>query len=322
MRKSTALIGGGRWGKNLARNLFELGVLHTICDTSQPLLNHFHSLYPETHVTTSVSELLENDAIDRVMIAAPASLHYNLAKACLLTGKDVFVEKPLCLDYQEGEELVQIAKNLGKVLMVGHLLHYHPCVQRLQQMVKNGELGELYYISSHRLNLGDIRPEENALWNFAPHDISVILSLCGDPIEIHSTGGAYISKHIEDISLTTLVFENDVKAHIYVSWLNPFKEQKLVVIGSTGMAVFDDTKPWEDKLIVYPDYLQRDEGSYPKTKVCESRRIQVLQKEPLKEECIHFMDCCDRRLTPVTDGVEGLRVLRVLESASLQVLAR
>lgn len=317
MKKNIGLIGAGYWGKNLARNFFDLGSLHTICDTNSTLLQTYQEKYPGVRLSTSLQELLANPEIPRIAIAAPAMKHYEIAKQCLLAGKDVYVEKPLCLDSREGEELIRIAESKGLILMVGHLLHYHPCVLKLQEIVAQGGIGKLQYVVSNRLNHGSYRTEENALWNFAPHDVSVILSLCGFqlPEKVRCVGADYLSHGVADTTLTTLLFNGGVRAHIYVSWLNPFKEQKLTVIGSHGMAVFDDTSPWGKKLLLYPNHVVWTHGRTPIANKVEPIAIDPEQKEPLKEECLHFIHCCDTRTIPRTDGVEGLRVLQVLQAA-------
>ncbi len=315
--KNLALIGAGYWGKNLARNFHSLGALHTICDSSEGTLDKFEELYPDTHCTSNFNAVLDNPEITRLAIAAPAVAHFELATRALKAGKDVYVEKPLCLDCTEAEALIALAKAQGRILMVGHLLQYHPCVKKLQELLANGDLGKLQYIVSNRLNLGKIRTEENALWNFAPHDVSVILSLCGGhlPTQVRCIGAAYLSKGVADTSMTTLKFAEDLRAHIYVSWLNPYKEQKLVVVGSGGMAVFDDTREWDDKLLLYRDHVRWSEGNIPQVEKRDGERVDVPFSEPLKEECRHFLTCCNERLTPRTDGAEGLRVLRVLQAA-------
>ncbi len=315
--KNVVLIGAGRWGKNLARNLHQMGVLHTICDMNEALLDEFQKLYPDVKMTTHFNGVLENPLLPRLVIAAPAALHYKLTKQALQAGKDVYVEKPLCLDSNEGEELIEMAEKGGRILMIGHLLQYHPCVRRLQELVGAGDLGKLQYIVSNRLNRGAIRLEENALWNFAPHDISVILSLCGHrlPQQVRCFGGAFVSPGVADTTLTTLRFDGDLRAHIHVSWLNPFKEQKLTVVGSAGMVVFDDTKPWDEKLVLYRNHITWENGSIPTMNNDEPEKVAVPFSEPLREECEHFMKCCDERLTPRTDGKEGLRVLKVLQAA-------
>ncbi len=322
-KRDLALIGAGYWGKNLARNFNSLGALHTICDASEETVQKFAAEYEGVKGVTDPAELWKNDEITRVAIAAPAALHYDLAKQALEAGKDVFVEKPLCLDVNEAAELVDLAKQRNRVLMVGHLLQYHPCVEKMQALLAQGELGKLHYISSNRLNLGKIRKEENALWSFAPHDLSVILSLAGNilPEHIQSVGGAYLTPGVVDTTMTTMRFPGDIRAHVYGSWLNPFKEQKLTVVGSHGMMVFDDTKPWNEKLVIYRQHLVWSDGQTPVPNKTPGEPVEVPESEPLKRECAHFLDCCDGRLEPRTDGAEGLRVLSTLASAQASLEA-
>ncbi len=315
--RNVVVVGGGRWGKNLARNFYEIGALNTICDTNEALLDHYQSLYPEISATSNYQAVLENPLLSRIVIAAPAILHYDLAKKALLAGKDIYVEKPLCLDCAQAEELIDLAREKGLILMVGHLLQYHPHVIKLHEFVERGELGKLQYIVSNRLNFGPVRTEENALWNFAPHDISVILSLCGHalPNSVRCIGADFVSSGVADKSLTALTFDSGIRAHIYVSWLNPFKEQKLVVTGSVGMAVFDDTKPWKEKLVLYRNRLEWQNGTDPQIEQTSAEAVVVPQAEPLKEECRHFIKCCGERTEPRTDGKEALRVLKVLQAS-------
>jgi len=311
-----ALIGAGYWGKNLARNFLGLRVLHTICDSNAATLAAYGEEYADVRQEQSFDHVLANPEVSRVAIAAPAVHHFNLASAALEAGKDVYVEKPLCLNPDDAKALIEIAKKNGRVLMVGHLLQYHAYVEKLNEMVRGGELGKLYYVTSNRLNLGKIRQEENSLWSFAPHDISVILGLAGGlPDEVVCHGEQYLTDGVADTTLTQLKFSSGLRAHVYVSWLNPFKEQKLTVVGSDGMAVFDDTKPWDQKLIVYRKYLTWTEGNFPTVNKRDGEAILVEQSEPLKSECQHFIDCCDARNIPRTDGAEGLRVLQVLDAA-------
>jgi len=314
-RRSLALIGAGYWGKNLARNFNNLGALHTICDTSEENRVRFKSEY-DVAVVNSTIDVWNNPEITCVAIAAPAILHYQLSKEALLAGKDVFVEKPLCLDLDDAKELVQIAKDNGRVLMVGHLLHYHPCVEAIKALVQS-EIGRLHYITSNRLNLGKIRKEENALWSFAPHDLSVILSLTGNvlPKEVNCVGGAYLTPGVVDTTMTTMRFSGNTRAHVYVSWLNPFKEQKLTVVGSDGMLVFDDTKPWKEKLTLYRKYLIREDNQTLVPNKLTEELIDVPEAEPLRAECVHYLECCENRQEPLTNGIEGLRVLELLHLA-------
>jgi UDP-2-acetamido-3-amino-2,3-dideoxy-glucuronate N-acetyltransferase len=315
--RNLALIGAGYWGKNLARNFQELGALHTICDASEATLQKFAEMYEGLQTATDVADVFANDAINRVAIAAPAEMHYGLAKAALEAGKDVYVEKPLCLDLDEAFELQELAQAKGRVLMVGHLLQYHACIEKIQALVAQGELGRLHYISSNRLNLGKIRKEENALWSFAPHDLSVILSLVGKelPSQVRCVGGSYLTEGVADTTLMSMGFDSGIRAHVYVSWLNPFKEQKLTVVGSHGMIVFDDTLPWGEKLLLYRQHLTWADGQVPTPNKKEGECVDPEQQEPLRQECQHFIDCCDQRSEPKTDGAEGIRVLQLLQAA-------
>jgi UDP-2-acetamido-3-amino-2,3-dideoxy-glucuronate N-acetyltransferase len=316
-KRDLALIGVGYWGQHLARNFSDLDALHTICDPDQAVLHKIGSDYANAHKTTSFEQVLQQAAIRKIAIAAPAVAHYKLAKAGILAGKDVFVEKPLCLDLREASELVALAEKHRCILMVGHLLRYHPCVEKLQELITSGALGKLYYITSNRLNLGKIRREENALWSFAPHDISTILSLAGSelPERVQCTGGGYLNHAVADTTLTSLRFANGIRAHVYVSWLNPFKEQKLTVVGSGGMAVFDDTRPWHEKLTLHREFLTWSNGQVPTVTKSHGESVPVAETEPLREECLHFINCCGERQKPRTDGQEGLRVLQVLQTA-------
>jgi UDP-2-acetamido-3-amino-2,3-dideoxy-glucuronate N-acetyltransferase len=226
----------------------------------------------------------------------------------------VFIEKPLALNLKNGSELVELAKSKDRILMVGHILQYHPAAIKLKGLIDNGGIGSVQYIYSNRLNIGKLRVEENILWSFAPHDISLILWLIGEePDRVLSFGGDYISKGIYDTTLTMLQFRDCVKAHIFVSWLHPFKEQKLIVVGSKGMAVFDDLS--EEKLFIYPHKIAWVNGKIPVAQEADFYTIPVEKKEPLKEELKHFIDCIEERSKPKTDGYEGLRVLKVLEQA-------
>lgn len=305
-------VGVGYWGKNIFRNLYELGVLHTACDTVESTMNEFKEKFPDVNYTSSFEAVLKNLEIRAVSIATPAFTHYEFVKRALLAGKDVFVEKPLSLSTKEGEEIVEIAKNENRVLMVGHILQYHPAVIKLKEMVKNGELGKIEYIYSNRLNIGKLRTEENILWSFAPHDISVILHLLDEePGKVTTIGGDYLTKDIFDTTLTSFEFRGGVRGHIFVSWLHPFKEQKLVVVGSESMAVFDDMS--KEKLYLYPHKIEWKDGKVPVAKKADFKAVPISKDEPLKEEMKHFISCVLERKTPKTDGQEGLRVLKVLE---------
>ena len=310
-----AVIGSGYWGKNLIRSHHQLGALRLICDKSATVLDTFREQYPDVETCAALDELLGRDDIRAVVVATPAETHYPIARACLLAGKHVYVEKPLVLDEAHGRELIELASRNERVLMVGHLLQYHPVFIRLKELVRGGDLGRINYIYSNRLNLGKIRREENILWSFAPHDISMILALAGEyPERVRATGGYYLHRKIADVTTTHLTFSSGLQAHVFVSWLHPFKEQKLVVVGEKKMAVFDDTRPWEDKLLLYGHRIDwRDHLPVPHR--ADAERVAVDPNEPLKQECLHFLQCVATGNRPLTDGSEGLAVLRVLKRA-------
>jgi predicted dehydrogenase/serine acetyltransferase len=314
-----AVIGSGYWGKNLIRNYHQLGVLKLICDSNGSVLDHFSSQYPDIDTCLALSDVLHRQEIDGVVIATPAETHYVLAKEALLAGKHVYVEKPLVLIESEAEELIQIADENGLILMVGHLLQYHPVFIKLKQLASSGQLGRINYIYSNRLNLGKIRREENILWSFAPHDISMILSLAGEaPETVHATGGCYLHQRIADVTTTHMEFPSGLKAHIFVSWLHPIKEQKLVVVGDRKMAVFNDTLPWDDKLLIYHHKIDW-ENNCPVPQRAEAERVVLEEQEPLKNECLHFLKCIQSKEQPVTDGREGLHVLRILNASQISL---
>ncbi|TKB23969.1 oxidoreductase [Desulfopila sp. IMCC35006] len=312
---SIAVIGAGYWGKNLVRNFHQLGSLKLIYDKSETVLRSLKEQYGDIDTCISLSHVLERKDIEGVVISTPAETHFYVAREALLAGKHVFVEKPLVLNETEGLELINIAKETNRVLMVGHLLQYHPVFIKLKNMVMSGELGRVHYIYSNRLNFGKIRREENILWSFAPHDISMILSLSGEvPESIMTTGGYYLHQRIADVTTTHFEFASGLHAHIFVSWLHPFKEQKLVVVGEQKMAVFDDTRPWPEKLLVYPHHVQWVNG-LPVSEKAEPERIDIVPDEPLRRECMHFLDCISTGQHPTTDGEEGLRVLQILNAS-------
>jgi len=312
--KFVGLVGLGYWGRNILRNLYELGVLHTACDADAGIIADRKGNFPGSEYTTCFNEILDHPDIKAVALATPAATHYNMVKQSLLAGKDVFVEKPLSLKVREGAELVGLAEKENRILMVGHVLQYHPAVIKLKDLIASGDLGKIQYIYSNRLNIGKLRTEENILWSFAPHDISVVLSLLEEePIRVWAFGGDYINVGVCDTTLTSLEFKNGVKGHIFVSWLHPYKEQKLIVVGSKAMAVFDDVS--EEKLFFYPHKIEWKHGKVPIAQKAEYQVIPTTKGEPLKEELKHFIDCVEQRKIPRTDGHEGLQVLRILETA-------
>ena len=312
-KQKVAVIGTGYWGKNLVRVFSRLGCLSIVCDTDQNKLTRLKLEYPHVHTTLSYSAILKNPAIDAVVISTPAETHYSISKEAILSGKDVFVEKPLALLVIQGEELVELAHAHKRILMVGHLLEYHPAICKIKEFMKKGEFGKIQYIYSNRLNLGKIRREENILWSFAPHDISIVLLLLDEvPESVSSSGGNYLSHKIADVTLSILNFANGIKGHIFVSWLHPYKEQKLVIIGSKKMVVFDDVSEG-DKVLVYShkiDWIDR----VPVPRKETATRIEFDPGEPLMLECAHFLECVHSRKMPKTDGKSALRVLRVLQA--------
>ncbi len=309
---NVAVVGNGYWGKNLVRNIFELGTLHTVCDGNPLVEANVRAKYPQVAFRKDYEDVLKDENIRGVVLATPAALHFDMARRALLAGKDVFVEKPLALNVAEGTELVELATKCSSVLMVGHILRYHPAVMKLKELIDGGSLGRVEYIYSNRLNMGKIRTEENILWSFAPHDISVLLGLLGEePQSATCEGGCYLSKDVADVTLSQFRFANGVRAHVFVSWLHPFKEQRLVVVGSNKMAVFDDTA--DQKLVLYPHRVEWKDR-LPNAVKAEAEPISLPEAEPLRNECREFLSCMESRQAPLTDGREGLRVLRVLNA--------
>jgi UDP-2-acetamido-3-amino-2,3-dideoxy-glucuronate N-acetyltransferase len=311
-KPNVAVVGVGYWGKNLVRNFQGLGALGALCDPEQSVQADYKSKYPEVTFYRNYRDVLTDPKITAVALATPAVTHYELAKAALDAGKDVFVEKPLAVDVKHGEELVRLAEAKGKVLMVGHILQYHPAILKLAQLIREGLLGKINYVYSNRLNIGKIRTEENILWSFAPHDISVILGLLNEmPRKVSCQGSAYLSQGVYDVTLSHFEFPSGVQAHIFVSWLHPVKEQRLVVVGSEKMAVFDDTA--EHKLLLYPHKVEW-RNRIPSAVKADAEVVELENREPLRAECQHFLDSSEFRTSPVSDGLEGLRVLRVLDA--------
>lgn len=307
----TAVIGCGYWGKNLVRNLNALGALAMVCDATEAGRATAAGLAPEVELAKDLSDVLDS-AVPAVVIATPAESHFEVVRQSLDAGKDVFVEKPLALTYEQGAALVSQASTAGRILMVGHVLEYHPGVVRLFELVRQGELGKLHYVYSDRLSLGKVRREENILWSFAPHDIAVILRLMGSmPFQVIACGGNYVQPNIADVTVTSLLFDNGVRAHIHVSWLHPFKEQRLVVIGSEKMATFDDVAK---RLVLYDQRVELQNGE-PVPIKAEGEDVAFGAGEPLRAECKAFLDAVATREPPVTDGPSGLRVLKVLQAA-------
>jgi len=311
-----ALIGCGNWGRNHLRVWSSLGCLKLVCDNDRDRLNDIKAKYSNIDISSDINEVLKRDDISAVVIATPTSTHTEFALKTLKAGKDVFVEKPLALTVEEGKKILQAARQNGLILMVGHILEYHPAFIKLQSLIKAGEVGRLRYIYSHRLNLGRIRTEENALWSLAPHDISVILRIMGlMPEKVMCHGGAYVNANIPDVTHTILDFPDSVQAHIFVSWLHPFKEHRFVVVGEKQMVVLDDTLPWPEKLVIYPHSVKWVNGQVPVENKSKAIPVPLEEGEPLKLECEHFLECINKRKEPLTDAQSAVAVLQVLEKA-------
>lgn len=310
------LYGAGRWGRNLARCFHQLGVAAAVVDPSAACRQFIEDEYgiPTFAIDSEMPESLAQE-INAVAIATPAATHTYLAMRAMDLGRDVFVEKPMALDLDDAKKLQTEAKRRGRLLMTGHILLYHPAIKRLKQLIKSDELGDIRYIYSNRLNLGTVRTEENILWSFAPHDIAVILHLMESlPTRVQATGGSWLQPGIKDVTVTHLDFPHGKKAHVFVSWLHPFKEQKLVVVGSRKMAVFDDLR-LDAQLIIRDAGIDVDESGLTSKRSGEEEVIALPSCEPLLEECLHFVTCCASREAPLTDGEHGVQVMRVLSQA-------
>jgi predicted dehydrogenase len=324
-----AVIGMGYWGPNLARNFAALpdAHLYSVCDVCEEPLRRMGQQHPKTHLTTEYRELLDDPAVDAVVIATPAETHHALAEESLGAGKHVLVEKPLAMSADQCRELIDLADQLGKVLMVGHVFRYNAAVQKLKSCIESGELGEVYYISSSRLNLGRIRQDINAMWNFAPHDISIITYLLDmTPSQVNARGFSYIQEGVEDVVFMTLCFPNGASANVHISWLNPRKVRMMTVVGSKKMAVYDDVSA-DAKIQIYDKGVTKHSGSPSLGDFDTFGEFQLLLRagdvvipkvdfvEPLRVECQHFVDCVTEGSRPITDGWDGLRVVQVLEAA-------
>ncbi len=314
MENKVAVVGAGAWGKNLVRNFHALGALALICEIDPKIASRHASLHQGVPITDDFEAVLKDPAIRGVVIATPVELHYSMARRALEAGKDVFVEKPLAAKAEKGADLVELSNEKGLILMVGHILLYHPAVLKLKEFVDKGELGSIHYVYSNRLNLGKVRQFENILWSFAPHDISVILMLLGrTPLSVSTHGASYLQPEVADVTVTNLRFEDDVRAHIFVSWLHPYKEQRLVVVGDKKMAVFNDMAK-EEKLKIHDKGIEMIDGK-PMTRQISETTLFFPEEEPLRSECEHFLQCMETRERPRSDGENGLQVLRILAAS-------
>ncbi|MDQ4098653.1 MAG: Gfo/Idh/MocA family oxidoreductase [Actinomycetota bacterium] len=312
-----AVVGCGAWGRNLVRSLRRLGALRVIVDiepaTAKAIAAEFD--VPAADLT----EVLDDPAVEGVVVAVPAVDHVLVARHVLDAEKHVLVEKPLALRVADAQDLCTRAERAGRILMVGHLLQYHPAFLALERLVRTGQLGEVRYVYSNRLNLGRFRRHEDILWSFAPHDVSMILALMeAEPDWVSAVGGQYLRPGVSDVTTTHLRFPGGQRAHVFVSWLHPFKEQKLVVVGEEAMVVFDDGQPWPSKLQLFRHAIGW-EGGVPRSVKAEAERVAVEPREPLEVECAEFLRCIATGDVPRTDGREGVRVLRVLEAAARSI---
>ncbi|MBV8977089.1 MAG: Gfo/Idh/MocA family oxidoreductase [Alphaproteobacteria bacterium] len=310
----TACIGCGYWGRKVARNLAELNALHAAADISPGALAEVVKMHdvPGHDLDT----ILADPSCEAVAIASPAPMHGEHVRRALMAGKHVFVEKPLALQLFDAHSLVKLARERGRILMVGHLLRYHPVVMALVDLARKGRLGAVKHVYSRRFSLGKIRMEEDVMWSLAPHDISIVLALIGEtPSYVSAETTSILTPGIADIANIHLGFPSGISARVSVSWLNPTKEQRTVVIGSKAHAVFDDIQPWEKKLQIYDHRVDVSTGQ-PTIDRADPVSPVVEQAEPLKEELSHFLDCVATGRQPVTDGHEALSVLSVLEGAA------
>jgi len=325
---TVAVIGGGGWGKNHVRNFAEIQScrLKTVCDLNPKVLAAHQAAHKGIGVTGDAGQVFADREIDAVVIATDAPSHYPLAAAALDAGKHVFVEKPMTLSPADAEDLVKRADAAGRVLMVGHLLEYHPCVLQLKDLVDKGRLGSLRYMYCQRVNLGVVRKDENAWWSLAPHDVSIILFIIqAEPVTVTAQGQAYLRPGVEDVVFAQMKFADGRMAHIHVSWFDPHKIRKVTLVGSDQMATFDDMDASE-KIRIYDKGVDIAGSVVDYERALNIRSGDILipktpSGEPLRLECLHFLDCVENGRTPRSDGRDGLRVVRVLDAAARSLKA-
>lgn len=325
-KPNVAVVGCGYWGPNLIRNFRAIPdcEVKRVSDFSEKRLAHMKGLYPSLETTTKFEDVLSDD-IDCVAIATPISTHYDLAKKCLLAGKHVFVEKPLASSVVQCRELIEIAHERGLTLMVGHTFIYTPEVRYIKRMIESGELGEIYYISSSRLNLGLFQKDINVAWDLAPHDISIILYILKDqPIAVNCQGKAHVAAGLEDVTNISLDFPNGTFATINSSWLDPNKVRKMTIVASKGMVVYDDIEPIEkikvyDKRVEVPPHYDTFAEFQYSYHYGDMRAPYIRQIEPLKVECQHYLDCIRTGAKPDSGGLEGMKVVQILEASNLSL---
>jgi len=321
-----AVVGAGGWGKNLVRNFAAAPGARLVwcCDLNEAVLSRLAPQLPGTRMTTRVEEVLASPDVDAVAIATDAPTHHLMARQALEAGKHVYVEKPLTLEARTSRELIRLAEARGKQIMVGHLLLFHPAVEKIESLLGSGELGDIYYMYTQRLNLGVVRKDESAWWSLAPHDVSVILHLFGaEPGTVSARGESYLQPGVQDVVFVNLHFPDRRMAQIHVSWLDPHKMRKMTIVGTKKMVVFDDMEAAE-KIKIYdkgadvrPDYASYNEAITLRQGDIHLPRVDMT--EPLSRECRHFVDCVRENRRPKTSGEDGLRVVRVLEAAQVSI---
>ena len=319
-----AVIGCGYWGPNLVRNFVQSNKVKELicCDLDQKRLDRMKNLYPSVQVLTDYKELLKMPDLDAVAIATPVKIHHPIAKEFLSEGKHVFIEKPLTHSYETALELIKLAEEKEKVLMVGHTFEYTAAVNKIKEIVESGELGKVLYISTTRVNLGLFQPDINVIWDLAPHDISIILYLMGEvPVSVNSQGKAHFNHEIEDVATTTLNFRNGLIAFIHNSWLDPNKIRRTTIVGSRKMLVYDDIEANEkikiyDKGVEVPPYYDTFADFQFSYRYGDIHSPRIEDYEPLKKVCDHFIECIKKGRTPLSDGYSGLRVVSILEAAT------
>lgn len=319
------VVGLGYWGPNLARNfdLLPEVELAWCCDADPERRERLATVHRSTRFTGELDDMLADAALDAIVIATPVTTHAELALRVLDAGKHCFVEKPLALSAADAQQAVDAAARAGRLLMVGHLLEYHPGVRLLKDALDSGELGEARYIYSNRLNLGQLRTDENALWSLGAHDVSVVLALAGEePVELSARGECYMREGIEDVVFAFMRFPSGVAAHLHLSWLDPHKERRFTVVGSKRMATFDDME-LERKVTIYDKGFDEKADSYGEyiTRTGDIRSPRVPNAEPLRLECEHFIHCIRDGRTPRSDGQSGLRVVKILEGLQRELEA-
>lgn len=324
---NVGIVGCGYWGPKHARNFHELAEanLTIVCDLKEEMLQQIQNQYPFVSITAKFMDLLE-DSVDAVVIATPVSTHHQLAKEALLHDKHVLIEKPMTCSSREAIELIELAENRKRVLMVGHIYEYHPAVDFLRQLINSGELGEIYSIDAARLNLGLFRPDVNVLWDLAPHDLGIVLSLLGEEaIAVGAHGSGHIDPAVCDVAHLELIFPNGTIAHIHVSWLDPRKVRQITIVGSKKMAVYDDVSEAEkvriyDKGLAIPANNGGSATWPPQYRYGDVTIPYISNAEPLKLECSHFLHCITEGKRPRSDGWAGLRVVSILEAANKSLL--